>query len=276
MGYTVLVRWKDADEKSFGRIAQQITGVHGGATKGQWQLYARFYKSTTWPSRSINTMTTGDTCFVLCEDTSAPGHVSFENTKRATLAQDPNAQVPARPSHYKSTSLTLSPPTLLGLLFQQIGGGTVWSNWMPGALPDIEINGAVFQIGEDLIIRVGRVIQKNQPRGLVIEAELIPLPRAPGPGEDPRLLQELITAVAPTNADVKAVSLTEEQWNEILAGPDQETTTKTSNDDDDDDLFTWPGKEDETSPQKDWIGPEREKRSAFLLLKLLVTEGTQR
>lgn len=114
-------------------------------------------------------MTTGDTCFVLCEDTSAPSHASFENTKRTTLAQDPTAQVPARPPHYKSTSLTLSPPTLLGLLFQQIGGGAVWSNRMPGALPDIEINGAVFQIGEDLIIRVGRVIQKTQPRGLVIE-----------------------------------------------------------------------------------------------------------
>lgn len=114
-------------------------------------------------------MTTGDTCFVLCEDTSAPAHATFESTRRAALAQDPNAQVPARPPHYKSTSLTLSPPTLLGLVFQQIGGGAVWSNRMPGALPDIEINGAVFQIGEDLIIRVGRVIQKNQPRGLVIE-----------------------------------------------------------------------------------------------------------
>ncbi|KAG8985603.1 hypothetical protein FRB90_004589 [Tulasnella sp. 427] len=219
-------------------------------------------------------MTTGDTCFVLCEDVAAPSHVTFENSKRAALAQDPNAKIPARPPHYKTTSLTLSPPSLLSLLFQQIGGGNVWSNRMPGALPDTEINGAVFQIGEDVILRVGRVVQKSQPRGLVIEAEFVPLPRAPAPGQDPRLLQELITAVAPTNSDVKAVSLTDDQWSEILTVPGQQATPATI--DDSDDLFTWPNKEDGTDSQLEWMGPEREKRSAFLLLKLLVTEGTQR
>ena len=61
-------------------------------------------------------------------------------------------------------------PANLPQFFQQLE--RVWSNRLPGAQPDIEIMGAVYNIGEDLIVRVGKVVQKGEPRGLVIEVSV--------------------------------------------------------------------------------------------------------
>lgn len=76
-------------------------------------------------------------------------------------------------------------------------------------------------------------------------------------------------------ADIKVVTLNEEQWNDVLAPPDDEVLERPTaevKDDADDDLFTYRGEEGKPGP-KDWTGPERDKRLAFLLLRFFWSEN---
>ncbi|KAG8904165.1 hypothetical protein FRB99_002146 [Tulasnella sp. 403] len=256
---------------------QQIQTVHGGVHKGPWYLIARFYRSSTWPSRTINTITLGDTCHIFAEDTSVQSKVTFEAVKRAALAEDPLAPVPTRPPHYRNTYLTLSPPSSLSIFFQQLGG--LWSNKINAAQPDIEIQGGVYAIGDDIIIRVGKVSQRGELKGVVIEAELVPM--ATFDGDEPLFLRDLIFVMMPNNADVKLASLNEEQWSEVLSaindtgGPTSTISLPGAEEKQKDGIFTYKGEEGLPGPN-DWTGADRDKRSAFLLLRLFVTETAQR
>ncbi|KAG9015788.1 hypothetical protein FRB93_012353 [Tulasnella sp. JGI-2019a] len=253
MGYIALGRWRDADAAGFGGLNRQIK-EKGGTPIKPWNLSARFYRSSSWPTRSINSINLGDCCYVLMEDTSAP-------------SWKPAAPGSTRPPHFRNTYMTFSPPTILGPLLQQLGGS--WTNRLPGTQPDIEIAGTAYALGTDYIIRVGRVMQRGEQRGVVIEAEVLPIVTS-GTGT-PLGLSELLSDVTPVNADVKGVSLNDDQWEDVLrdteAVEEQPETV-------DDPLFSYRGEEGKARP-RDWAGPDRDKRSAFLILRLLMTENTQ-
>lgn len=148
------------------------------------------------------------------EDTAAPSYAGYDAMKVAATAADRPG--PPRPPHFRNTYMSLSPPTALGPFLQQLGGN--WSNRLSGTHPDIEILGVEHTIGDHLIIRVGKVVQKGEQRGLVIEvnprasiwlleltlypafvsciqAELIPLPTSSA--GTPHMLSELLTKITP-------------------------------------------------------------------------------
>lgn len=130
-----------------------MANILQGSLRGHWILSARFFRSPTWTTRTINTITLGDNVFVLCEDTAAPSR---------------NRLGGARPQgHYRSTYLTISPPAALQTLLHQLGGN--WSNRLPGAFPDVDVNGVVYGVGDDVVIRIGKVMQRGEMKGMVIE-----------------------------------------------------------------------------------------------------------
>ncbi|KAG8856807.1 hypothetical protein FRB96_006311 [Tulasnella sp. 330] len=274
MGYTALGRWRDADAAGFLGLNRQIK-EKGGTPIKAWNLSARFYRSSSWPTRSINSVTLGDCCYVLMEDTAAPSYKPIEAGS-------------TRPPHWRNTYMTFSPPTVLGPLLQQLGGS--WTNRLPGTQPDIEIAGTAYALGSDYIIRVGRVMQRGEQRGVVIEAEVLPMVTS-GTGT-PLGLSELLSDVTPVrteeappldlkltglsqiNADVKGVSLNDDQWEDVLRDTedvdDRDPQAETS----EDQIFTYRGEEGKPR-HRDWTGADRDKRSAFLILRLLMTENTQ-
>lgn len=95
------------------------------------------------------------------------------------------------------------------------------------------------------------------------------------------LLSNLLISILPNvpNATPVAVSITDSQWEEVLwnrSEPEDEedTLNRTKPDTDDDDIYTYEDEDDPSIKQKgDWTGVDRDRRSAFLIIGALKSEG---
>lgn len=115
------------------------------------------------------------------------------------------------------------------------------------------------------------------------QAEYLPLPTMHSPTQDgtSELLSNLLISILPNvpNATPVAVSITDSQWEEVLwnrSEPEDEedTLNRTKPDTDDDDIYTYEDEDDPSIKQKgDWTGVDRDRRSAFLIIGALKSEG---
>jgi hypothetical protein len=155
-----------------------------GSYKGKWHLSVKSYRSTIGqiPSiqlqaeRNICALTMDENVFVLLEDPMAP-------TRADVLAAAPPGQELAyiqSATHYRTTFLTLSPPGALDHLLTQLKARWVsvrQSSSAPARAPgqaaggpQLTIEGSIFSIGNDWLVRVGNVIMAGGAvKGMLLE-----------------------------------------------------------------------------------------------------------
>lgn len=142
------------------RIAEQ------GQHKGKWQVGIRSYRSTfnNEPSlnlpaeRTMSAFTMGENVFVLLDDPISPGRYDLQTLSLAT-----------KPTHLKSTYITLSPAGALEQLLSHLRArwGSVRGQTTG---PQLTIEGSIFSIGTDWIVRVGNVITSTgSVKGILLE-----------------------------------------------------------------------------------------------------------
>lgn len=135
------------------------------------------------PERSICALTMGEHVFVLLEDPAAP-------TRADVLALDEGpattttTTTTTTPPHYRTTFLTLRPPGALEQLLNQLN-----ARWMPvrqtssssqrvGTAQQLSIEGHVFAIGSDWLVRIANVVLPGGAvKGMLLEVGPLSLPR---------------------------------------------------------------------------------------------------
>ncbi|KAI8995632.1 hypothetical protein BD414DRAFT_576340 [Trametes punicea] len=158
-----------------------------------------------------------------------------------------------------------------------------------GTGQQLTVEGHVYAIGTDWLVRAGNVLLAGGAvKGMFLEAEYLPLPTMPtranerGETDLQFLLSNLLLSVLPNVPDARIVAVTigDAQWEEILWEEPDEDEQKAKpaqggqddDDDDDDDIYAKDG--DLPAVRKgDWIGVERDRRSAFLIIGALKQEG---
>ncbi|EPQ59266.1 hypothetical protein GLOTRDRAFT_114006 [Gloeophyllum trabeum ATCC 11539] len=293
MGFSGLARWTNAPSTGLDLVTENIQHNYAGVVIGKWQLSIRSYRSTlgTIPGfqipaeRSMAALTMDNNVFVVLEDPMAPTRADFLQHV-ATL--DPSQPVPD-PSHYRSTFLTLRPPGALEQLLAQLKAKWVSSRQ---SAPDtsqrgsssgsqVRIEGRIFSIGSDWIVRAGTVLLgggTNSTKGMLLEAEYRPLPVLHSQTADSasELLSNLLTAILPNVRDAKivAVTISDSQWEEVLWDREQEEDNiEDKQEEIVDDIFVSGDQDLPVQRKGDWIGLERDRRSAFLIIGALRSEG---
>lgn len=233
--------------------------------------------------RSMCTLAMNENVFVLLEDPAAPTRADIVQNSQTT-----DGQVFPVPPHYRTTFLTLRPPGALEQVLNQLK-----ARWIPvrqtapGAQrsqggQQLSVEGFVFAIGNDWLVRVGHVVLAGGAvKGMLLEAEYLPLPvlhsqTADGTSE---LLSNLLTSVLPNIREAKtvAVTISDSQWEEVLWDREEEerqlSQEKAESDGDPEYIYVF-GDEGLASEKKgDWIGVDRDRRSAFLIIGALKSEG---
>lgn len=247
-----------------------------------------------------------DNVFVLLEDPLALTRADVVQAI-ADKAVPPNFQ----PSHYRTTFLTLNPPGALEQLLAQLKARWVPVRQVLTSAAQrgqtsghqLIIEGQVFGIGTDWVVRVGIVTMTGgEMKGMLLEvrsssdnvvhaehlrqAEYLPLPALNvGPAADgtSELLSNLLTSVLPNLPDAKtvAVTISDAQWEDVLWDREGEeeaqkevTQAKAKeNNGEDDDIFVYGDEDIPVKHRGDWTGVDRDRRSAYLIIGALKSEG---
>lgn len=300
MGVTGLARWINAPTTGLDTIGTNIRLNHQGIYRGRWTLSVKSYRSDfnaahpifQFPAeRSMCALTMNDNVFVLLEDGTAPTRGDILHQAGEEPSHSQADALLAGPAHYRNTFLTLSPPGALEQLLTHLR-----ARWVPvrqtsgmnaaqrnqSAGQQLVIEGHTWSIGTDWLIRVGNVILAGGAvKGMLLEAEYLPLPVLHTPSADgtSELLSNLLTSVLPNIADAKtvAVTISDQQWEEVLwnreeeeqklAEQDKMETTSEEN------VFVSGIDTSRKSNKGDWTGVDRDRRSAFLIIGALRSEG---
>ncbi|KAF8640139.1 hypothetical protein AX17_001375 [Amanita inopinata Kibby_2008] len=223
--------------------------------------------------------------FVLLEDPTAP-------TRADVLAAAPPGQESAylqSPSHYRTTFLTLTPPNALEQLLSQLK-----ARWVSVRQPSgpqktqtsghqLTIEGHIFAIGTDWVVRAGNVILAGGAvKGMLLEAEYLPLPLLHSPIADgtSELLSNLLTSVLPNVRDAKtvAVTISDAQWEDVLW--DREEEERGAREKGErvvaDSVYVYGSEEEQVRRRGEWVGIDRDRRSAYLIMGALRSEAGRR
>ncbi|KAL1747236.1 hypothetical protein HDZ31DRAFT_32423 [Schizophyllum fasciatum] len=200
----------------------------------------RLYRSTigTLPGmigveRSMFTFTQdAAAAFVLVDDPLAPQPSTLQNLARGAPTQStPGQSQPApgnpqpTPSHYQTTLVPVSPPGALEQLLQQLNAP--WTMRHPSGAQgqsgrqQLLIDGHVFAIGTDWIVRVGNVILAGGTlKGMILEAEYLPLPdlRTPLGDGNPEFISGFLVSLLPNIPGARNLICTipDNIWDDIL------------------------------------------------------------
>ncbi|KAF8195861.1 hypothetical protein K438DRAFT_1918996 [Mycena galopus ATCC 62051] len=287
MGFTGLARWINAPPQGLKLVQENISSNHNGVYKGPWNLSVRSYRSTFGQipglqlasERTMCAITMDQNVFVLVED---------------VLAAAPPGEAAAyiqRPSHYRTTFLTLKPPGALEQLLTQLKARWVSVRPPVAGVPQknqsgqqLSIEGQIFAIGTDWLVRIGNVILAGGAiKGMLLEAEYLPLPALHSPIADgtSELLSNLLTSVLPNISDAKtvAVTISDSQWEDVLWDREEEEEEQKEREIDekqmeDNDIYAC-GDEgtEKIFKRRDWLGVNRDRRSAYLIIGGLRSEG---
>ena len=241
-----------------------------------------------------------DNVFVLLEDPLAPTHTDVEGEEIPTSQTSTHSDA----AHYRSTFLTLRPPGALEQLLAQLRAR--WTSVRQSAPSSqksqqtngqqLLVDGNIFAIGSDWLVRVGNVfVAGGAVKGMLLEvglnidafyhlnsspkAEYLPLPALRSQAADgtSELLSNLLTSVLPNIRDAKivAVTISDSQWKEVLW--DREVEERGDKEAgiviDQDDIYAFGEDGHCVKSEDDWTGVERDRRSAFLIMGALKSEG---
>jgi len=311
--------------------------------EGKWSMTLHSYRSGFYPSRSIYTVSTSTYTYALLEDSSPlpppppPPNPNSQSSSSPSISTQPPQTSESKSQSKRTQFVTIpSPPdsSALPTLLSQISGNWTSSRQnnaaqsgkgvVIGASPQVVIEGHTFTIGGDWVVRIGNVIQgsggvplgggggstsaSGSARGMIIEAEYLPLSKHPSPQPDTgngSLITEFLMTIVPKSAQhqILAVAVSPQQWTGILkssddgdeqeqqeqvlakgkrrddevksAAVDEDTKPASQGTSNDDNIF-WMGDDDEeeNDDMTNDVHPthERERRSAYLILKCLQGE----
>jgi len=229
-------------------------------------------------------LTMSDNVFVSLEDPSAP--------TRADLAYHASQSDTAivEPTHYRNTFLTLSPPGALEQLLSLLRARWISTKQSAGSAaqhrqtaPQLIVEGNVYAIGTDWIVRAGNVIlATGAVKGMLLEAEYLPVPimssqESSGSSE---LLSSLLLSVLPNvrGAKTEAVTISDDQWEDVLWDREADEQRRAKQETiggvrEDDDIYVSPGDDVPGHSKGDWAGVDRDRRSAYLIIGALRSDG---
>ncbi|KAF8205014.1 hypothetical protein BJ912DRAFT_940012 [Pholiota molesta] len=292
MGFTGLARWLNAPPTGLQLVRDNLVLNHNAQFRGKWYLSVKSYRSQLGEipgyqvptERNMYALTLDENVFILLEDPAAPSRADV-------LAAAPPGQEAVylqSPSHYRNTFLTIKPPGALEQLLTQIK-----ARWISVRQPSsnqrsqtsgqqLIIDGQTFAIGTDWLVRIGNVILAGGAvKGMLLEAEYLPLPVlhseiADGTSE---LLSNLLTSILPNIRDAKtvAVTISDAQWEDVLWDREEELKCMNMNNatpnSQSNDPYAWDEGDSVEWKEGDWVGVDRDQRSAFLIMGALRSEG---
>ncbi|XP_006460316.1 hypothetical protein AGABI2DRAFT_192060 [Agaricus bisporus var. bisporus H97] len=290
MGLTGLARWINAPPQGLGLVRDNMMLNHNATYRGKWNISIRSYRSTInqlpiptlhgKPDRLMCSLTMDDNVFVLIENPDAPMRA---DVLAAAPPGDESTYIQGC-THFRTTFLTLRPPGALEQLLAQLKARwlsvrqttTAQSRGSHTSGQQILIDGQVFAIGTDWIVRIGNVVLAGGAvKGMLLEAEYLPLPllRSSNVDGTSELLSNLLTSILPNIPDAKtvAVTMSETQWEDSMYA--REDPVQKSEDMMSDDIYAIGHEDIPESKRGDWLGLDRERRSAFVILGALRSEG---
>ncbi|THU90125.1 hypothetical protein K435DRAFT_821220 [Dendrothele bispora CBS 962.96] len=241
MGFTGLARWVNSPTDGLSIISDNIIKNHSGVFKEKWQLSVKSYRSllstpqsAVQIERSMCVLTMRENVFVLVEDPLAP-------TRADLLAG--GAPSSYQPGHYRNTFLTLNPPGALEQLLEylkacwvpvrQAAPSNAPRNRPQGSGQQLSVEGFIFAIGTDWLVRTGNVIlSTGGTKGMLLEVAIQSLV-ADGTSE---LVSNLLTAVLSNIRGVTSVAVitsSDAQWEDVLWDREEEEKEKEQPDDPD-------------------------------------------
>ncbi|CAA7259791.1 unnamed protein product [Cyclocybe aegerita] len=276
MGFTGLARWLNAPASGQQLVWENLVLNHGAIPRGKWHISLKSYRSMLGQTpgyqvpveRTMYALTMEENVFILLEDPAAPSRADV----LAAAPPGKDALFLQGPSHFRNTFLTLKPPGALEQLLAQIK-----ARW----ISQLIIEGQVFSIGTDWIVRIGTVtLAGGAIKGMLLEAEYLPLPAlhssvADGTSE---LLSNLLTSILPNIPDAKtvAVTISDAQWEDVLWDREEEVKSLLQPVDErvqDDNPYAWDNDDVKEWKRGDWTGVDRDQRSAYLIMGALRSEG---
>ncbi|TFK43503.1 hypothetical protein BDQ12DRAFT_675081 [Crucibulum laeve] len=292
MGFTGLARWLNAPPTGLQLVRDNIALNHNGQYRGKWHLSVRSYRSALAQivgfqvpaERTMCTLTMDDNVFVLLEDPVAPSRADV-------LAVAPPGQefiYLQGPSHFRTTFLTLRPPGALEQLLAQLKARWVSVRQSSSSVPQrgqtggqqLLIDGHIFSIGTDWLVRVGNVVLAGGAvKGMLLEAEYLPLPTLQSPMADgtSELLSNLLLSVLPNVPEAKtvAVTISDTQWEDVLLTREdaEKEVEEVENKEAEEDVYASGYEHVPDKRAGDWVGVERDRRSAYLIMGALRSEG---
>lgn len=285
--------------------------------------------------RSIFTVTMDDTVFVLLEDPLAPPHCDttedLTHYRNTFLAVRPpgnlenllvmlkarwmpvrhaagNTQNTGMVSMGAGTGLGMGPTGGAGT-----GGGA--GKGHAGAAPnnplaaaELTVEGRIYSLGTDWLVRVGLVRSKESTKGMVMEAEYLPLPFLRTPDDMPqKMVSNLLASILPDiiGANMYIVEVGQAQWDDVLWDRDLERKQKEkeaeerrqaeradaddskiaaipdkiaidpdpSHPDNDDDAYMYGLEDTPHVTTRDWEGIDKHRRTAYLVIGALRQEN---
>ncbi|KZW04068.1 hypothetical protein EXIGLDRAFT_827993 [Exidia glandulosa HHB12029] len=272
MGYTTLARWINTNGAGLDMLRDSIMKNHMGQFRGRWQLIIKAYRSSLSSVLGFNhnyerimwtmTMPANDVSFVLIEDPMVASRAEHD----AKPDGDPADETPP---HYRNTLVTLSPAAALDQLLVQTK-----APWVRSGQPTVVVDGAIFAIGTDWIVRAGNVMMPGGAvKGLLLEAEYLPLPnQASASNQTSELFSNFLTSLLPAVPDAKtvAVAVSDQEWHEVLCPEAEDPSDEQEPTVEDDDVYAHGFPEPKSN---DWTGIDRDRRSAFMIQGVLRSEG---
>jgi len=236
--------------------------------------------------RAMCALTMNENVFVLLDDPASPGRSDFQNMHSQPADGTRNPIELFRPPHFRSTFLTLNPPGALEQLLSHLRARWVpVRQTVPGASQrgqptgqQLVIEGNIFSIGVDWIVRVGNVILSGGAvKGILLEAEYLPLPAIDTQTVDgtSELISNLLTSILPNIRDAKtvAVTISDAQWEEVVFWDQDDEIEPKEEENKDDDIYISGDAEKSVHKPGDWVGVDRDRRSAYLIIGALRSEG---
>ncbi|KAF8655234.1 hypothetical protein AX16_003140 [Volvariella volvacea WC 439] len=223
-------------------------------------------------------LTMDENTFVLLDDPAAPSRADV----LAAAPQGQESLYLQGPPHFRSTFITVKPRHALDQLLSQlrprwisVRSGPTTGTQGAQAGPQLIVEGYVFSIGTDWLVRAGNVmLAGGGVRGLLLEVEYLPCPALASDGMDtPELLSNLLTSLLPTGMNDKILALTfgDEQWEELLWNREEEIGSQPV--EEEEDCYVYGYKDVAKAQWRDWTGVDRDRRSAYLIIGALRSEG---
>ncbi|KAG8796752.1 hypothetical protein FRC12_000002 [Ceratobasidium sp. 428] len=287
------------------QIAGHIMSLPNVEQRSRWKHFARSYRSSVYPDRFLFTLLYGENTHVLLEDRKslerpatlekirAEQQAANQAAQAAAAAQplpvedddviiidsagqEPGAALPKTkqipiPLHFRTTFISLKPPAT----FEQFLG-QVKAKWAPRPTAAM-IDGVTCAIGTDWLVRIGYIVQGTIHKGIMLEVEYLPLqiPPLTVDGKPPAILAEFVSSIVPqshSNFVFAPTRFSEEQWSDILHSGDDTVAQGNKQPSQTGSIYSH-GFEHASPLPSDWgSGFVQERRSAFLLLRMLLDE----
>ncbi|KIM25859.1 hypothetical protein M408DRAFT_314411 [Serendipita vermifera MAFF 305830] len=302
MGVRGIARWSNAPVEGVKLITDSVLRQHQARSTGVWRADLRTLKrhpyltdgTSVGPERLLwEYISPPDHNLVIIEDATAPKRADFianrAEIRAANMAKRnagpglPDAQLglieePPEPLHYRNTLISFKTSSMEAFI-NQLGGA--WTSQpvktisgpnlgrpSGGLTHRLKIEGHVFSVGSDWIVRVGSVYATgDQFKGVIMEIEYLPVDVLPYIEGSSAFLDAFTTSLLPSlpsEANFNSVVITDQEWAHVcgIDAPVAEVPAE-------DDIYAYGDEENAAAdPQKDdW------RRSAYMIALALRGEG---